>query len=1188
MLLSVAASTITCLGQAVQLYGTEDAQRGNSAVESNDAPSNSGLPSISVPLAGAFPVSLAYNAAGCRPDALSGTVGLGWSLQAGGEVTRVVRGIRDERNNMQPAGITTAQRQARATHTQNNEHMPSRDIILTMLDNVTEHSLDTAPDEFRYNIIGRSGVFYFRPDGTVLADRKIKVRVSQGVAGSFSHGGEIIQTDNGAYITGIVITFEDGVECAFNACETVYHRYVVNPNGTISPAPIINMQSINKWKITKITSPGQVVPITFDYYAPATYPSEDKYSSEDQMVEHNGYTLLTASTGILSTAVVNVQTIRGPGYRLEFAYNPSSGLLETVNSYSAAGTYLDGVKLSYTTLSTTKKLLNRIEQVYAPFSFTLKNNGSYRFEYNMTQPPEFRYFPMQDLFAHRYMALNNPYWGTSWSDELPEPVANTAGVDYWGFYNGVKSPYQTLVGGYSSYPSARYQHPVTSLSLANRAPDPTATQALVLQKISYPTGGSTQYVYENNDYSHVAGMMGGALTTRQTGGGLRIRQIIKNDGIAAGIIVKTYDYRSPDDATLSSGVLENEPLYDMYFSTTYLSGIACNASSALTLRTPFSIVPIGISYSSIKVTEADGSFVMYSYSTPKEYPGFGVYGGALSQAYVMNACDGSQYTNGFKNSAYHEFIYIPDASAVMRGLVQKKEEYSITGNLLKRTTYSFTQHNVGGVAGYEQLYKPTKPNFFCNKGNYSSASTYDYLDWYFCRVYDRVVAFPKLEQVVERSYDQLPNTAYREAKVSYEYNLDNYRYTRVTKRDHAEITMPGSGVTIVDEYYYPTNYSSNVLAADALKQANRLTEVLEQRTYRNGKVVAGVLNEYGVLSGMPEKKYRLETSVPLVASAIPFNSSNFLANSQYYKLAGEVVYNADTKRVEAVKPRGGLPVHTLYGYNGLLPVATVTGAGLEFTKITNGVVGSYAGNLTANQTLFTFSVDHAVDISVRVCLNANSPSFMLHLENVSSGSRLQPSMFVALANGSCTPNPFVFTVAPGQYRIVNGNSSTLSAVVTATSSEYKRNVFYTSFEDMVSGSIVNGGKTGTKCWQGTYGFNLPATYGTYIVSYWSGVGAIGSQTWTYQQVPVTVASNNANGTYYVGGGTNVFVDEVRLYPLGAVMATQNYQDGRGVSHAMSPNGIQQVAEYDEFGRVKLVRNDDLDIVQRNQYQMGTP
>src|SRR6202012_537761 len=63
-----------------------------------------GVPIIDIPLYTlkereiSVPISLSYHASGFRPDQHPGWVGTGWSLNAGGVITRTVNDIMDEYN----------------------------------------------------------------------------------------------------------------------------------------------------------------------------------------------------------------------------------------------------------------------------------------------------------------------------------------------------------------------------------------------------------------------------------------------------------------------------------------------------------------------------------------------------------------------------------------------------------------------------------------------------------------------------------------------------------------------------------------------------------------------------------------------------------------------------------------------------------------------------------------------------------------------------------------------------------------------------------------------------------------------------------------------------------------------------------------------------------------------------------
>jgi len=71
-----------------------------------------GLPNISIPLTEVrargftIPVTLSYHAGGNKPDQHPGWVGLGWKLNAGGCIVRVVNGKKDEMSSMEYGALT--------------------------------------------------------------------------------------------------------------------------------------------------------------------------------------------------------------------------------------------------------------------------------------------------------------------------------------------------------------------------------------------------------------------------------------------------------------------------------------------------------------------------------------------------------------------------------------------------------------------------------------------------------------------------------------------------------------------------------------------------------------------------------------------------------------------------------------------------------------------------------------------------------------------------------------------------------------------------------------------------------------------------------------------------------------------------------------------------------------------------
>jgi hypothetical protein len=161
-------------------------------------------------------------------------------------------------------------------------------------------------------------------------------------------------------------------------------------------------------------------------------------------------------------------------------------------------------------------------------------------------------------------------------------------------------------------------------------------------------------------------------------------------------------------------------------------------------------------------------------------------------------------------------------------------------------------------------------------------------------------------------------------------------------------------------------------------------------------------------------------------------------------------------------------------------------------------------------------------------------------------------------------------------------------------------VAYTSFEadgpgnwQGITSSYISPayGITGSKCYQYS-GFSLsraglPAK--TYLVSYWSRNGSysvngstptagVTLRGWTYYQHKIT---NPVNGTITVSGSGAI--DELRLHPANAFMTTYAYKPLAGVATVCDASGRLTYYDYDVLGRLRLVRDKDLNVLKKICY-----
>ncbi|MFT3677202.1 MAG: DUF5977 domain-containing protein [Chitinophagaceae bacterium] len=175
------------------------------------------------------------------------------------------------------------------------------------------------------------------------------------------------------------------------------------------------------------------------------------------------------------------------------------------------------------------------------------------------------------------------------------------------------------------------------------------------------------------------------------------------------------------------------------------------------------------------------------------------------------------------------------------------------------------------------------------------------------------------------------------------------------------------------------------------------------------------------------------------------------------------------------------------------------------------------------------------------------------------------------------------------------NKSILAEVTNASAAD----VAVTSFEDLGNGNwSISGGSydlryayTGSQSYKLSAGVTISKsglTSGkTYIVSYWSRSGSLtvnsGSGTagitrngWTYYQHSFTGATSVS-----ITGTTSV--DELRLYPQGALMSSFTYQPGVGITSRCDANGVVNYYEYDTYARLMLVRDEDQRVLKKICY-----
>ena len=491
-----------------------------------------GVPEISIPLYNIscynfqLPISLSYHASGVRPDQRPGWVGLGWSLNAGGVITRTVNAMSDETND--PSYDSKKGfyfKYSVLNHLSWNQRMYLRQIAQSQQDDGYGPQ-DTAPDEFSFNFAGYSGKFYMTHTGTwaVKCDKPVKVIFDNTFLNiPIKRDPAEGRSPFSPSFSGFTIITEDGTEYIFGG-DTSSIEYSID----------FFLQAGDKWIATawylkKIILPNkQEVNFTYErgdyinqmYIAVhqdlGTFTEEpDKFWSVDKGCSSASFStdLRRFYQGSL-IAPVYLKEVKTNNTVVTFDRSQSTELKYNQNIYDWKHT-----EWSY---STPMFLYLKSKDGYS-YPGCLNNLKWYKLDkitvkniHNIAiKTIDFTY---NNLATERLMLMSvsdqNKKTYTFEYDEaqnLPPYLANK--TDHWGFYNGTYA-YLSDVDYYYSY----------------RNPNAAYLKYGTMNKMTYPTGGYTEFEFEPHRYRKQLKLKrwegcDPELPTNNLAGGLRIKQI---------------------------------------------------------------------------------------------------------------------------------------------------------------------------------------------------------------------------------------------------------------------------------------------------------------------------------------------------------------------------------------------------------------------------------------------------------------------------------------------------------------------------------------------------------------------------------------------------------------------------------------------------------------------------------------
>lgn len=417
---------------------------------------STGIPQVTIPIYQysnpntglSLAVSLDYHAGGIKVDEVASNVGLGWALNAGGVISRVLKGVPDE---CADGFLNTPYFDGTAGDIPANA--PSSKPFVKAYNK----QWDIEEDLFTFNFGGHSGRFVYGRNGDVLMIDAQKIKIEKEVT-SVSVGGF-----TEPMITKFTITDENGVKYIFSAYEK-----------TELPTASVHKQFISSWYLTAVQSPTGADNITLEYddvtineYITSItetavsdlYPNGSmspvgemvSQSSQRQRIYGKKLRVISLPQGINLQFIYNTT----PRTDLPNDYLLSKILIQDPNKQLGNG-YLLQQDYSLGSRATLLKVIH-----FAGLNAELQE-PSYQFFYKAGLPPR--------------MDNHQDHWGYPTSWVLSE---NSRRIPHEIFAQGIGGKYE--------------------LPGINRDTDPNGCLAGSLYKIVYPTGGWTEFLLEPNE-----------------------------------------------------------------------------------------------------------------------------------------------------------------------------------------------------------------------------------------------------------------------------------------------------------------------------------------------------------------------------------------------------------------------------------------------------------------------------------------------------------------------------------------------------------------------------------------------------------------------------------------------------------------------------------------------------------------
>lgn len=439
-----------------------------------------------------IPIVLRYHGSGIKVEDQAGEVGLGWNLEPGGSITQIINGTPDGDDQLvtiDPAGYSYLKYAGNAiTGGYSSRHEVGFDVPPFDESNppgeTGDHPQtigrlllgDGQPDLYQYTFGQYSGKFFIDPeaDTIVLLDKTSAIRFYKTPA-------------------WVAVT-PDGTQYIFSTSESAHESAANNYSGST-------------WKLTQILltdgesinfayTPGYYSWFVYNetYHTPYAFNLTPSSEYAVKPYFNSTYSNTLYLTQISSNDTKIVFNLGGRQDLMGYSGSDSTYCVQSIDVYSVANNQkIRSFKFAYD---------------YFPYDTV---GGSY----DGMIPSLMDYFgkrlrldSVQEIgYSSPNDSVTKPPYKFAYDSSSTLPLKTSFAKDFWGYYNGQHNFDLIPDFTYSFFSGDPYfvNTPfwlVNTIKGANRNVDTSKLTAGSLKRITYPTGGYTEFDYESNSFSN--------------------------------------------------------------------------------------------------------------------------------------------------------------------------------------------------------------------------------------------------------------------------------------------------------------------------------------------------------------------------------------------------------------------------------------------------------------------------------------------------------------------------------------------------------------------------------------------------------------------------------------------------------------------------------------------------------------